>query len=522
MRPQRSCVNCKKRKQKCDLMLPCSRCIKLGVECTFLSSKPKEKAKLIPKILQKDAIRLEKKWSQLESMVKKYHLDELITDNTPLSDPVLTPETSSSSCAELEENMTVKKLFYYPSKDIPKEYHLVNVFFVYHHNTFPYLNEDRVRKIVVSGDERDMTLISAICSFALKTYEFLLGEEISSIDINPYYKKTRRLLTSDFKPSLSLLQATLISHTMETGNAHPIKSSCLSAECIKMGQILNLHTMNLDLDASKLNDYEKERVKTWIQCLNLDQLSSLFCGKPAYNRLTDLTSIDNDLVHRLINSNSNFILNRQEREYILCQIFYHMVKIKSKLFELNKILTERNYNYEEIRNNLKKIIERIDEINIIDKTANPHFDSININEAFHPNIHYLSYLSLFTFKHTLSTVAHYLLYQLLETGSSSDAIESIKHHSLAKAEGIALIEKIKGAEERFEKLLMNGKGKVIYACHFCPSLGIEWAMLPHVTEQNVCSKKFIGLCSDIFKDFGVFWPTINNLTCRRRISNINL
>ncbi|KAI9294720.1 hypothetical protein K502DRAFT_361091 [Neoconidiobolus thromboides FSU 785] len=400
------------------------------------------------------------------------------------------------------------------------ELELIDIYFKYHHPALPFLWEPRVRSTINNQDLGDQTLISAICTIALKIHNYLKRLPLLEIDDNPYYQRTRRLLAKEKKPSLSVLQAMLLLEFMEMGHSRPFRAFCISAEAIKMGQILGLHNLNVLKSPSELTEAEIEPIKCWVHCLSLDMLTSLFYSKPTHTR-NNQSPLENRFIRNLGETYRYNTPSRYEKEYIYIHFFHHMVKVKRSTFFVNSVLQSGSYNTKEVYMNLIQLIESM-KLDVFDLL----YDSkivLTLEDCKQMDDYaFISNLTLASFKASFNLLANYLVYKVSELGDDADVLLSMEHYLKARSGSIELYSLLSRSEERYVAIVGKELGKVIYGTHFCYCLGLEVAMLCHQDDPTLASKKFINLCLLKQQEFSVFWPLIKNPLTKNQMMRLHI
>ncbi|KAI9294718.1 hypothetical protein K502DRAFT_247294 [Neoconidiobolus thromboides FSU 785] len=517
MRPQKSCTSCYKRKQKCDLTYPCARCIKIGATCQYLNQNEKH---AIGYINTKDIERLEKKWNMVEVLAQ--NLKSIIEGNNRY--PSISSITMNRKMPELIMNLGKRQNF---SPYVVKlcntriEQELLNIYFKYHHPTQPFLNEFRVRSMIFSQELEDRILLSAICAIALKIYNYLKRLPLLEIDNNPYYQYTKKFLSKRKEPSLNVLQAMMLLIFMEMGHSRPFKAFCLSTEAIKIGQILGLHNLNVNQSPFELTDTEMESIKSWVHCLTLDTLTSLFQSKPSHFKNNE--SLLKNTINKELEGLYMLILPcHKEKEYLFVHSFHYMVKLKSSIIWINNALQSGSYSIKQVYYELLGLIQAMKlaffqhSIQMEDEVLNMVHD-ITIDDST-----FISNLVLAALKISFSLFANFLIYKVTELGDEADSIISIEYRSKAYLDSIKLYQLLSLTEKRYCTLLSKDFSKVIYGSDFCYCLGLEIAILCHQSDTTTSSKSFAVECQKIQHEFSVFWPLIQNPLTKSQMMKVHV
>ncbi|KAI9294717.1 hypothetical protein K502DRAFT_349702 [Neoconidiobolus thromboides FSU 785] len=520
MRPRKSCVSCHKRKQKCDLSYPCTRCTNLEIDCKYLNCRED----LMDDINDKDIKRLNKKWNKMKRLL--HNCKSVISSLPENNGPISSISTTSRKNQMHESLINSAKKQSYITKDMElmnteTELKLIDIYFKYHHPAQPFLCELRVRSIIYSQDLADQTLISAIYAVALKVYNYLNKLPLLEIDNNPYFRHSSSLLSQYKEPSLSVFQAMILLEFLEMGHSRPFKAFCISAEAIKIGQILGLHNLDTTKNPSELTDVEMESIKSWTHCLSLDMLVSLFHSKPSHTKNNE-SLLDNIIDKDLGQMYKHSIPCHKEKEYLFVNFFHHMVKMKSSAFWINNSLQNGNYNTKEIHKKLNEILTSVKLV--FPQYPIQHEDEVlnMVNHATIDDYTFISNLTMVAFKLSLTLLANFIIYKITELGDQADFLISIEYHSQARLDSIKLYKLITLTEERYSTLLSEESKKIIYGSHFCYCLGLELAMLSHQGDTNACSKKFIAECQKKQQEFSAFYPIIKDPLAKNQMMKVHI
>ncbi|KAI9291048.1 hypothetical protein K502DRAFT_158707 [Neoconidiobolus thromboides FSU 785] len=291
MKRREACVSCYKRKQKCNKQKPCLRCHELGIDCYYEIEKEKEKQK--QKVEENDKgkstsltryrkdftkSRLVDKYSKLLGLFKKvYGINQDIREDVLFG--FLTKQMNHSFLYQQKSFLTLVNL---NSNQLLKELEpkLIETFFTFNNKIQLLISPEKKSHILVSNNEHDIALKYAICCYTYQTYRYL--SNLSPVKLNqiPFYIKAKTLINSLIqKPSIQLLQCSLLLSQQEYGFDCKYKALMSSMFATKLYQILGLNSKLETKDIKSEELAEKYRISLF--CINQDLLASFPSAKPS-------------------------------------------------------------------------------------------------------------------------------------------------------------------------------------------------------------------------------------------------
>ncbi|KAJ9068142.1 hypothetical protein DSO57_1031675 [Entomophthora muscae] len=273
-------MNCNRRKQKCDLKLPCTRCYQLKTSCVYAKpglsksgSGGDSKNSTLTRIKGKE----EKIIKILESlgMFPETTEDSLDLASTSSQTDPLNEYGFGDKCLALRDLSSHRNTLF--SKDIRLQ--LIQIYFSLHNRVNPYIDESAVRTRLESNQLGDAVLTYSIMARAFTVFAYLNTGKNVSFKENVYYLKARGLVNQlESQPTLKLVQSILLLAQIEAFEGELLAPSLNLAKAIRYSQMLGFDRLPLDyLGNMPALD---ERVACWSLCMELDGFISMFFNSP--------------------------------------------------------------------------------------------------------------------------------------------------------------------------------------------------------------------------------------------------
>ncbi|KAE8395117.1 hypothetical protein BDV23DRAFT_169123 [Aspergillus alliaceus] len=264
------CVNCKKRKKRCDKMLPsCSYCIRKGLDCRYVSQLPREPSPSYTVPLGKSADLecihpITRSSFLLMDSVSSERPSDVITLG-PLMDP-----TAIDTTLYLQARRIIQMTNQFVD-DISVRY------FQGIHRHLPVVSRKRFHDyLIYVGGPPPASFSALLLSICLVTYHpEILPRSLQHISRESLYLTIKLLFTqvqATFPPSVHLIQAGVLLALYEYARGKPDDAFLSITSCARMGYAAGLHHERPTVFHTFKED--EEAANTWSYIIILERLFS--------------------------------------------------------------------------------------------------------------------------------------------------------------------------------------------------------------------------------------------------------